>query len=248
MRRAVLVLIPFLPLLGLSCSTCQPPPDPDGVPTGSQPLEVGSWHRDALDCGEGDCADWFWFETKSAGALRIDVAKLDDEEDEDEVPEFSLALAGADGKALADAMNGGKSRVEIAHPKKKGRYVDAQRFAVAVSTPAEREGALAYELRVTFTPKPRPPAPPPAAPRFRTVKAALLEVESQPGGGDAVLIDQGSRSGIERGQRGRLLVGGKKIADIEILDVYPDGSRAAVRGSLGAALAPDTVAEVDVPL
>ncbi len=251
MRRAARVLIPFLPVLGLSCSMCQPPPDPDAVPSGSQPLELGRWHRDALDCGEGDCADWLHFETKSAGALRIDVAKLEDEgddDDEDEVPEFALALAGANGKVLADAKNGGKTRIQLAHPKKSGRYADAQRFAVAVSTPAEGEAALGYELRVTFKPKPHPPAPRAVQPRFRTVNAALLEVESRADGGEAVLIDQGSRSGIERGQRGRLLIGGKKIADIEILDVYPDGSRAAIRGSLGAALSPDTVAEVDIPL
>jgi len=253
MRRAARVLIPLIPVLGLSCSMCQPPPDPDAVPSGSQPLELARWHRDALDCGEGDCADWFHFETPSAGALRIDVARLagdedeDEDEDEEEVPEFSLALAGAEGKVLGDAKNGGKTRIQLAHPKKSGRYADAQRFAVAVSTPAEGEGALAYELRVTFTPKPRPPTPRAVQPRFRTVKAALLEVESRPDGGDAVLIDQGSRSGIERGQRGRLLAGAKKIADIEIVDVYPDGSRAAIRGALGAALTPDTVAEVDVP-
>jgi hypothetical protein len=73
-------------------------------------------------------------------------------------------------------------------------------------------------------------------------------VEARADGGEAVLIDQGSRAGVERGQRGRLLVGGRKVAEIEILDVYPDGSRALVRGSLGSALTPDTVAEVDVPL
>jgi hypothetical protein len=106
---------------------------------------------------------------------------------------------------------------------------------------------------VTFTPKPKPkPKPavviPREEPHFRTVNASLLEVEARPDGGQAVLIDQGTRSGVAAGQRGRLLIGGKKLADIEIIDVYPDGSRALIRGSLGAAITPNTVAEVDVPL
>jgi hypothetical protein len=79
------------------------------------------------------------------------------------------------------------------------------------------------------------------------VKAAVLEVVSRRGG-EAVLIDQGVGAGIARGQRGRLLIGGRKIADFEIVDVYPDGSRAAIRGSLGGAITTDTTAEVDVPL
>jgi hypothetical protein len=241
-----------LPLFAASCSMCQPPPDPDGVKTGSQPLEVGEWKRDALDCGEGDCADWYHFETKGEGTLQVDLARVAAEDDDDELPAFSLVLTDAEGGVLEEVQSAGKSRVAIMNPDQKGRYLAAQRFAVTVATPAEGEGALDYELRVIFTARPKPPAPKPkpaaAPPKFRTVKGRLLEVEARADGGEAVLIDQGSRAGVERGQRGRLLIGGKKVAEIEILDVYPDGSRAVVRGSLGAALTPDTVAEVDVPL
>jgi hypothetical protein len=248
MRRALFALI-WIPVLAMSCSTCQPPPDPDGVATGSQPLEFGSWKRDALDCEEGDCADWYHFETHEAGTLRVAAVRL---EDERELPEFSLTLADRDGGVLAEASNGGETRVRFTHPKAKGQYAPPGRFTLAVQTPAEDEGALGYELRVTFTakpaPKPKPVAPREAPPRFRTVKAALLEVEARADGGEAVLLDQGSRSGVAPGQLGRLLVGGKKLADIEIIDVYPDGSRARIRGSLGAAITPNTVAEVDVPL
>jgi hypothetical protein len=232
------------PVFALSCSTCQPPPDPDGIATGAQPLEFGAWHRDALDCGENDCADWYRFATSEPGTLKIAVVRI---EDERKLPEFSLTLADADGKVLEAATSGGKPRVRIAHPKPKGSYAPAGAFTLAVQTPREGKGALAYELRVAFTavPKPRAVAPPPV--RFSAVKAALLEVEKRADGGQAVLIDQGSRAGMAPGLRGRLLVGGKKVADIEILDVYPDGSRALVRGSLGAAVTPDTVVEVDVP-
>jgi hypothetical protein len=243
MRRALFAWVGMIPVLALSCSTCQPPPDPDGVAIGAQPLELGSWRRDALDCGEGDCSDWYRFETTEPGTLRIAAVRV---EDERKLPEFSLALADADGNVLEQATSGGKPRVRIAHPKEKGSHAPAGTFTLAVQTPPEGGGALAYELRVTFEPKPSPPAR--VEPRFQAVKASLLEVEKRADGGAAVLIDQGSRSGIARGQRGRLLIGGQKLADIEILDVYPDGSRALVRGSLGAALTPDTVVEVDVPL
>ena len=243
MRRAVFAWV-SIPLLALHCSTCRPPPDPDAVATGAQPLELGRWQRDALDCGEGDCTDWYRFETPEPGTLRIAAVRV---EDERKLPEFSLALADAEGNVLAQATSGGSARVRIAHPKK-GQYAPAGRYMLAVQTPAEGEGALGYEVRVTFTAKPKPPVVAPIqAPRFRTVKAALLEVEKRADGGVAVLIDQGSQSGLAPGQRGRLLLGGQKLAEIEILDVYPDGSRALIRGSLGAALTPDTVAEVDVP-
>jgi hypothetical protein len=246
MRRA-LFAVSWIPVLALSCSTCHPPPDPDGVATGSQPLELGSWKRDALDCAEGDCADWYRFETSEPGTLRVAAVRV---EDGRELPEFSLALADGDGRVLEEGKSGGQTRVRFAHPKAKGQFAPPGRFTLAVQTPPEDEGALGYELRVTFTakPVPKPAAPREAPPRFRNVDAKLLEVETRSDGGEAVLLDQGSRSGLAPGQRGRLLVGGKKLADIEILDVYPDGSRALIRGSLGAAITPNTVAEIDVPL
>lgn len=250
MRRLRFALI-GVPALAMSCSMCRPPPDPDGVRTGSLPLEIGAWQRGALDCGEGDCADWYHFETSEEGRLQVDLARVTAKEGEEQ-PSFSLVLSDAEGGVLEEVQSGDRARVAILNPNEKGRYLAAQRFAVTVATPAEGEGKLDYELRVVFTPKPKPAprAAPrkPAQPKFRTVKGNLLELEGRPDGGEAVLIDQGSRAGIERGQRGRLLIGGRKVAEIEILDVYPDGSRAVVRGSLGAALTPDTVAEVDVPL
>jgi hypothetical protein len=246
MRRALFALS-WIPVLAVSCSTCRPPPDPDGVQANSQPLEVGSWRRDALDCEEGDCADWYHFETHDAGVLRVAVVRV---EDGREVPEFSVALAEGD-RVLGEAKSGGQDRVRFTHPEMKGQYAPPGRFTLAVQTPSEGEGALGYELRVTFTAKPKPKpvlAPAREQPRFRTIGAKLLEVEARADGGDAVLLDQGTRSGIAPGQRGRLLIGGKKLAEIEIIDVYPDGSRALIRGSLGTAITPDTVAEVDVPL
>jgi hypothetical protein len=248
-RRTALILAPAF---AMSCAMCQPPPDPDGVRTGALPLEMGQWVRGALDCGEGDCADWYTFETAQQGKLQVDLARVTAKQ-EDAQPAFSLVLSDAEGGVLEEVQSGERPRVAIMNPNEAGHFLAPQRFALAVATPAEGEGKLDYELRVLFTPKPKPrpraaPAPKPAQPKFRTVKGHLLEVEARADGGAAVTIDLGSRAGVERGQRGRLLIGGRKVAEIEVLDVYPDGSRAAVRGSLGSALTPDTVAEVDVPL
>src|SRR5262249_36639004 len=153
------------------------------------------------DCEEGDCSDWFRVETPDAGTLRIAVVRVADER---ELPEFSVTLADSDGKELARATSGGKDRVRLAHPKRKGSYAPAGRYRVAVQTRTDGEGALACELRAAFAAKPQPVTPAAPAPRFRTVPAALLEVEKRADGSTAVLIDQGSRAGIAVGQRGRL--------------------------------------------
>ena len=242
--RIFVLGLAFVAGLGLAV-TCQAPPDPDAEPAGAMPLALETWHRDALDCTRrvGDCADWFAFATPGPGSLRIDLAKMADEQ---ETPEFSLVVGDASGALALEEANAGRTRLLLRYPADEGRYSDGGRHTLAVRTPEEGDGAFAYELRVSFVPKPLPRRPP--APRFEAVRAALLEVETGPDGGEAVLIDKGSRAGIARGQKGRLLQDGKKIADIEILDVYPDGSRAAIRGALGAALTPATVAEVDVPL
>jgi hypothetical protein len=112
-------------------------------------------------------------------------------------------------------------------------------YMVSLSTPAESAGVMDYEIRVAFTPKPAPEGP-----RYRQVSAVVLEVE----GGKVVLIDKGRRQGLAVGQRGRLLEAGQKIGDIEIVDVYSDGSRVTIHGELSGEITPSTVAEVDVPL
>lgn len=235
--RRTLALLGFA-LCGLGMTCLAPPPDPDGTPQGSRDLPLGSWQRDALDCGRftGDCADWYRIEIPGEGTLRLDVAKVQDERP---VPDFTLVLGEASGRVIAEETNDGRIRLRLE------RSVRAGTRTLAIFTPEGGGGAMAYEIRASFRPKPRPK---PAAPRFRTVEAALLEVESASDGGQAVLLDKGEKAGIAPGQSGRLLQGGEQIGEIEIQDVYPDGSRARIRGSLSGGITPSTVAEVDVPL
>jgi hypothetical protein len=76
----------------------------------------------------------------------------------------------------------------------------------------------------------------------------VLEVEGRPGDPRSVLISRGERDGIRPGLRGRMLQDGEEIATVEIVDVYPDGSRARIDGTLRAPITPDTRVEIDVPL
>jgi hypothetical protein len=233
--RLVLVVGIGASLAGFGCSK-PPPPDPDASPAGARGIKLGVWHRDRIDCRKStlDCADWFRVQIRREGRAQIDVARVTDQVDEDhEVPPFTLALAETTGKPIRQARARGETRARLTQKVMPGIYM------VSLSTPAESAGVMDYELRVAFTPKPAPQGP-----RYRQVSAVVLEVE----GGDAVLIDKGRRQGLAVGQRGRLLEAGRKIADIEILAVYPDGSRAAIRGELSGGITPSTVAEVDVPL
>ena len=222
---------------------CAKPPDPDGEPLGSRPLTLGTWQRDGLDCDSrgGDCADWYHFETPTTGTLRIDVAKL---QDDAATPDFSVLVGESSGRQIVEERNGGRTRLLLKHPAKKGRYAEAGRYTLAIRTSQEKATRFEYELRVEVVAK---PVARKAVPRFRKVRASLLELETLSDGRDAVLLDKGRSAGLARGQRGRLLQGGKKVADIEVVDVYADGCRAAIRGSSSGVTA-STVAEVDVPL
>jgi hypothetical protein len=213
-----------------------PPPDPDANPAGAGLLVLDEWHRDRIDCRKSslDCTDWYKLRFRSEGRMQIDVARVTDQVEEDHpVPPFSLVFAESSGKPIRSAEAQGETRLRLRQKVMPGVYM------VSVSTPADKAGVMDYELRVGFAAKP----PPPVA-RFRQVSAVVLEVE----GGNAVLIDKGRRQGLAKGQQGRLVDSGEKIAEIEIVDVYPDGSRARIRGELTGKITPSTVAEVDVPL
>ncbi|MEM7412551.1 MAG: hypothetical protein AAF430_20135 [Myxococcota bacterium] len=238
--HAARVLFAVVSLAGIfGASGCAKPPDPDAQPAGSRPLSLNQWQRDGLHCGRGgDCVDWYRFDTPTAGKLRVDVAKL---QDDGETPVFSVVVGDASGAVLFEEENQGRTRLLLRHPER--GYAAKGRYTLAVKTPETGSARFDYEIRVQLEPK---PVVRKQAPRFRKVRASLLEIETLPDGREAVLLDKGKAAGLARGQRGRLLQGGRKIADIEVIDVYRDGSRAAIRGSSSGVNA-STVAEVDVP-
>jgi hypothetical protein len=220
-------------LLWTGCAT--PAPDPDGEPGTATLLSLGSMRRDQINCRGGDCADWYRIRLPARGDLFIDVAAL--EADVAATP-YTLTLNSGRNRRLGDANDVGAGRKRMQW---KG---DAGHYLLAVAAPP-RSRILRYELLARFEPEPPPPPP---EPRFEQLTSEVLEVEGRPGDPRSVLIGRGQRDGIQPGLRGRMMQDEEEIATVEIVDVYPDGSRARIDGTLRAPITPDTWVEIDVPL
>ena len=84
--------------------------------------------------------------------------------------------------------------------------------------------------------------------RFEITSWMVLEVETEGGQPRFVIIDGGNKNGLQRGFRGRLIERGRSIAEIEIVEVYDEGSRARIATELVDRITPQTAAEVAVPV
>jgi len=226
-------------LLAAALGACaKPPPDLDAQPAGAVPLPLDQRHADTLECDEGDCADWYRVDVPAKGLLMVDLGPG--------APEtakggLSARLLDAKGETLAIAASAHGESLELKAP------VAAGPVLVEV-TPADPKAAVGYAVQGRFKPAPPPPPPPPPAPRFETKRAAVLEVEDARSSQPSVLLDAGEGAGLRPGLRGVLVDGGKKLATVVIVNVYPDGSRARVEGVLAGSISPRTVAEIQVPL
>jgi len=220
----------------LACA--KPPPDLDAQPAGALPLALDQRHPDTLECGEGDCADWYRLEVPAKGLLTVALGP-----GAPEAPRGGLSarLVDAQGQTLAVAASANGEPLELKAPVAAGA-------ALVEVTPADPKAAVGYALTARFKAAPPPPPPPPPAPRFETRRAAVLEVEDARSEQPSVLLDAGEAAGFRPGMRGVLVDGGKKLAEVVIVNVYPDGSRARVQGALAGAISPRTVAEIQVPL
>src|SRR5215510_9491393 len=103
LRAAVwLGALAFLPALG--CRTV--PPDPEGRPAGARTLALGSSESDALNCDQGDCADWYVVEVPAKGTLTLELgADAATAADVD----VELILYDSKGTALETDHTAGKS-------------------------------------------------------------------------------------------------------------------------------------------
>jgi hypothetical protein len=114
----------------------------------------------------------------------------------------------------------------------------------APGTPEPSEEPLAEEPPTIPEPAPEPvPEPVVPAPR-RWIVAEVLDVEEASGEPFAVMIEAGEPAGIREGMRGELVEGDVVIGTIEIVDVYPSGSRARIVGPLSAPVSFDTVSRI----
>jgi hypothetical protein len=252
----------FALALFAGCTSAPPPPPPpppptpdtDGKPEESTNLEIGMRHRDQLDCAVGDCADWFRVHVPQRGRLRVDAYL----QAGDEGSPYEVELRKGNNEPLATAkkigpgQRGLEIRVEIGDyliGVQTGKEIPAIHYEIAAYF--QRFVALPSPLPPPVEPKPAPePArpPPPPAPRYRVVEAEVLEVEGGASRPDAVLISAGREAGIQPGLRGRLLAHGSSIAAIQVVDVYPDGSRARIDGAPRSPITVDTKVEIDVPI
>jgi len=114
--------------------------------------------------------------------------------------------------------------------------------------PAPWAYTIASRIEISSTPlartAPPAPSPPKQRPTSRTLHARVLEVE----GGSDVLIDAGTRQGVRPGDRGTLREAGRVIAQIEIVAVYADGSRARVQGTRSAPITARTGVALQMPI
>jgi hypothetical protein len=90
-----------------------------------------------------------------------------------------------------------------------------------------------------------PPEPP--APQAVWVVAEVLDVEEADGEPTAVMIEAGAPDGIVPGLQGELYEDDAVIGQIEVVEVYPSGSRAKIVGPLTAPVSFDTLSRIQIP-
>ena len=234
------------------CTCAKPPPDTDATPAGANALALDTPRREVLDCGSDDCADWFRVEVPGKGKLAVDLAA---EPEPGADVRISISLADGQGATLARDQTNGRVAISVSAEVEPATYL----IAVASNHPTAQ---FAYTVTARLALPPPPPAPPvakpkprpkpvvkaPPPPRFETRRAEVLESDQDGPHGRAVLLDAGAAQGLRVGLRGRLLDGGRTIAALEIVEVYPEGCLARVEGAGSAAIGATNTAEIDIPL
>jgi hypothetical protein len=241
MRRAhhpswVLALV--IAAFPAGCAT--PFSDSDASPGEARVLQLNVEHSDRLACQDErqpDCIDWFALELPEAGEMRLEVTAASREG----LPlEYTVILADDRTDPLERASNQGRREVRMTWSGGPGSYL------IAVSSgPTQAE--MQYAIVAWYQPAGAAEARDDRTRRFETSSWMVLEVESEMGRPRFVIIDGGRKNGLHRGFRGRLIERGRAIAEIEIVDVFEEGSRARIATELVDRITPQTAAEVDVP-
>ena len=252
LHQARLALCAVLALFFTHCQSCEEP-DPNGSPPGNL-LPFDRWVGDQLHCARRDCQDWYFLRVPARGTVRVQAQSSNPDT---ALRSFILRLTDERVRILDDASSRGEAQMSVEKRLDAGTYYVGILTADQVDTPLRYQVIAHYEewrpppppIAPQPTPRPRPPAPPPPPPppQFQTLRSEVLEVDRTPGDHPSVLLSHGSTSGVQKGQRGRLKEGSSLTANIEIIEVYPDGSRARLLDAPQQPITPSTQAEIDIP-
>jgi hypothetical protein len=221
----------------LAVCCAKPLPDPDGNPGGARNLPLNVKHSDQLACQDRrapDCTDWYVVRLPSEGEIRLEVTATSSE---GLTPDYVVTIADDRADPLQSASNRGRREVQMTWSGASGAYF------VGVGSGAQQSG-LHYDIAVRY----QPPHPEDPEEEVKTTSWMVLEVESEGGQPRYVVIDGGSKSGLQEGFPGRLIEGDRSIAEIEIVEVFDEGSRARITTELEDQITSKTAAEIDVPV
>jgi hypothetical protein len=233
--------------LSLFCGSCHrrpPKPDLDSLPSGARNLELEQRQVNQLHCQKHDCADWYRLSIPERGDLQLEVR----------APELgyggqnlSLTLADDQGQnPIANTMSVSDPDLGFAAHLQRGLYlVEVRHGGVSKSAQPLNYDILAHYER--WEPPPEP-TPLPEEPQFETLTSEVLEVVARPNQPDSVLLSKGSSDAVREDLYGRLIKDGAEIVKIQIIEVYPDGSRAQLLDYPVEPIDHTTVAEIDIPV
>ena len=243
-QRCTLLACAALSLLCGSCRHRRPPtPDLDGLPSGARNLELEQRQVGQLHCRRRDCADWYRLSIPERGDLRLEVR----------APELgygdqnlSLTLADDQGQnPIANTMSVSDPDLGLAAHLQRGLYL----VEVRDGRVSRRAKPLNYDIFAHYERWEPPPEPTPIPePQFETLTSEVLEVVARPNQPDTVLLSKGSSDAVREDLYGRLIKDGAEIVEIQIIEVYPDGSRARLLDYPVEPIDHTTMAEIDIPI
>jgi len=228
-------------LLSGCASSGPPPPDTDATPETAQSLPITGPRPDSLRCDDAsgpDCVDWFRFRPTGPGSIKVAVAPLVAEgEKAPETPTpFELSVTDEAGSDLGRAVAGPSTPVAAVDLV----VSDPKAFLASVRLPPG-SGTRSYQLAFEAQLRTAPAIP------TKSRSWTVLEVDRGGAKETSVLIDGGRGDALEPGQRGRLVEKGRTLGRIVVVEVFEEGARARVEGTLSGAITAETVAEIEVP-
>jgi hypothetical protein len=240
-------------------------PRGDEEPPKPATVALDSWLKDTLHCAARRCSNLYELPIAEPGEVKVEVyAPLG------RLPDFGVVLLDADAGVLARSQEPGVRPRRLQAQVVPGSYV-IHVYALGIKDPSltyeviARLSAATAPAKTRQTKKapepskpPQPtvaePVPPPLPKQTPTsaspspmrggVQAEVLDVEER-AGTSFVLLDAGAPHAVAIGMRGQLVEGDAILAEIEIVEVFADGSRARILGELKGSISIDTKARID---